>query len=83
MDPNTITLSASDKTTLLSEAKALDFSSAPLTGLTDQLLTQMQGMHAIPLTYDSTTGILVPTAEAYTVGGTIGLTGKEDFLPHE
>ena len=78
LDSNSVTLSATDKATLLSEAKVLDFASAPLTGLTDQLLTQMQGMHATPLTRDPL-GNAVPTDEAYAIGGPIGLTGKEDF----
>ena len=78
LDPNSLALTASDKTSLLSEAKALDFSPAPMTGLTDQLLTQKQGMHANPLTWNSD-GILIPTSEAYDSGGAIGLTGKEDF----
>ena len=78
IDSNSVTLSASDKAALLSEAKGLDFASAPLTGLTDQLLTQMQGMHATPLTR-SPQGIAIPTNEAYAIGGPIGLTGKADF----
>ena len=79
INPADISLSTADKAALLDDAKALEFSSAPMVGMTDQLLSQMSGMHVNPLRWDPQYG-LVPTDDALKLGAEIGFTGKADLL---
>ncbi|MCJ1404015.1 hypothetical protein MMC11_007239 [Xylographa trunciseda] len=81
-NPATLALSLDDKVALLSGAKSLDFASTPMSGLTDQLLTRMQGMHVLPLIWTSD-GKLAVTADAAPSGAEIGLNSDSngtDFL---
>ena len=68
-----------DSGPLIDAAKSLDFSSTPLSGLTDQLLTRMQGTHVLPLT-QAADGTVQVVPEAQPIGTEVGLNDSSDFL---
>ena len=70
-------MTAAEKVELLNAARTLDFSATLMSGLTDQITTQMQGSHVTPLMMTSN-GLDV-VSDASGIGTEIGLT-KEDFL---
>ena len=65
------------KVELLNAARTLDFSATSMSGLTDQLLTQMQGSHVTPLT-NGPNGLEV-VQDALDVGKDLEMT-QADFL---
>ncbi|KAG8527297.1 uncharacterized protein KY384_008041 [Bacidia gigantensis] len=70
--PDQQSLTATEQAALLKSARALDFVSAPMEGLTDQLITRKQGIHVTPLVFDEN-GNPTVTPEARAIGAEIGL----------
>lgn len=73
MNPNKPALAAEEQLKVLASVKNLDFSSTPMTGLTTQLITLMQGAHVKPLYHDADNKIQV-LGEALEVGSELGMT---------
>ena len=73
MNPNQPPLTADEQFQLLASVKDLDFSSTPMTGLTTQLITLMQGTHVTPVYFDANSNVQV-LPEALEVGSEIGMT---------
>ena len=79
LDPTLLPLDATARQELLTNARTLDFAATPMFGLTDQLLTQVQGLHVLPLTWTSG-GSLAVTGDARPIGQEINFNNDSDFL---
>ena len=68
-------MSAGDRQSLIDKSSALDFLSSPMVGLTDQLVTCVQGMHTLPVKTTSAGSEVISGAP----GSNIGFTTVDDF----
>ncbi|KAG8525204.1 uncharacterized protein KY384_008848 [Bacidia gigantensis] len=68
-------MSTSDRDNLIKQASSLDFLSSPMTGLTEQLVTCVQGLHTLPVKNTTSGPQMLPGAP----GANIGFSAPEDF----
>ncbi|KAI9749955.1 MAG: 40S ribosomal protein S28, partial [Chaenotheca gracillima] len=73
-------LPANDRASLLSSVKSLDFLSTPMSGLTDQLITRMQGTHISPNSYSGGGPNPQILPEAQQLAVEIGLASHLDLI---